>query len=121
MLSFDYARQLDVPLFGDETTESYWEHKEALDVNLFVIVNESGNGKFRFPYLLREGAKSGSDSVCSLVLHWIKTHDLCDSKKLSLCSDSCTGQNKSNMFLSFLSLLVGHEIILEVDLRFLAF
>ena len=40
MLSFDCARQVDVPLFGDETTEGYWAHKKALDVNLFSIVNE---------------------------------------------------------------------------------
>ena len=67
MLSFDYPRQLEVLLFVDETIEGYWAHQKALDVNLFGIVNEGRDDKFRFSYLLREGTKSGSDSVCSMI------------------------------------------------------
>ena len=55
-----------------------------------------------------------------MLLHSFKALGFRDSKKIGLWSDSCTGENKNNIVLSFLSLLVGHDIIAEVDWRFLA-
>ena len=101
MLYFDYARLLGIPLIVDETTARYWGHKKALHVNLFGIVNEVATEEFRHQYFLREGTKNESDTVCSMLHHYIQNFGLRGARRRSLWSDSCTGQNKNNIVLSF--------------------
>ena len=120
MLSFDYARQLDIPLFVDEPTAGYRANKKSLDVNLFGVVNEGPTDEFRHPYFLREGIKNGSDTVCSMLNHYIQNFGLRDARSLSLWSDSCTCQNMNNIVLSFLTLLVENGVVDKVHWRFLA-
>eukprot|EP00171_Calliarthron_tuberculosum_P022662 IDg22662t1 len=121
MLSFDYARQLGVPSFTDETTKGFWSSKQSLDVNLFGIVNE-GSGEYgrRHAYLVPEGMKNGADTVCSMLHHFITDNDLHGAHKLILWSDSCTGQNKNNIVVAFLLMLVHNGVFDEIDWRFLA-
>lgn len=40
MLSFDYARKLDVPVFADEITEGFLGEQECLRRAIFGIVHE---------------------------------------------------------------------------------
>ena len=120
VLAFDYARQLGVPHLGDETTEGFWATKKALDVNLFGIVNEGG-GTYGLgtPYLVPERVKSGSDTVCSMLHHYITNDSKVQAaRELHLWSDSCTGQNKNNIVLAFLMLLVHTGVYDVVDWRF---
>ena len=122
VLAFDYARQLAVPHLGDETTEGFWASKKALDVNLFGVVNE-GAGKHGLgtPFLIPERVKSGSDTVCSMLHHYISNNSkVRNAREMHLWSDSCTGQNKNNIVVAFIMLLVHNGIYDAVDWRFFA-
>lgn len=120
MISFDYARQLDVPCFVDETTEGFWAGKKAYDIPLFGIVNEGARAEtHRHLYLLPEGVKNGSDTVCSMLYHWIQSQDFRGARNMKMWSDSCTGQNKNNIVLAFVMMMFHNGLFDEVEWRFL--
>lgn len=101
----------------------YLAHKKALDVCIFGIVNETGEAPdeamLRIPYLLCEGFKT------ALIVYALFYYTILKQEDLSVHVDWCyeqtaaLGKTKQYCF-SFLSELFCHDVLKEVDWRFLA-
>ena len=105
MISFDFARQLDVPdKLRLGTMLSYFAELKAYDVNIFGIVNEHEKAHgVQYNLIYGEGGKHGSHAVVSL-LHYFLTSvqpETGNKKVLYVQSDSCQGQNKNNIVLDY--------------------
>ena len=110
-ISFDYAKQLTVPMLSDQTMNEWFSQKKGHDVNLFDIIDEGiGDSGLQYNYIYGEGTKHGSVQVASMLHHFfnVECPRLGESEVLHLHTDSCTGQNKNSIVLGYLILRVAH-------------
>lgn len=120
VLIFDYAHQLGVPHLSGEMMETFWVSKNALDVNLFGVMND-GAGKYGLStqYLLPERLKSVLDAVCTMLQHYIINNaKMWAAHDLYLCNNSFSGQIKGNIVEGYLMLFMHNGIYDAVDWRF---
>jgi len=117
-VSYDYAKQISIPLLSEQTMNEWFAQKKGYDVNLFGILDEgTGANGMQNNYIYGEGTKHGSIQVASMLNHFFtKTNaPIGRSETLFLHSDSCTGQNKNNIVLGYFMLRVAlgyHENII---------
>ena len=102
ILEFDFGQNLALP----KIPVSAQFYKTLLWLHI-LNVNVLGSSKRSYMYFFLEGElKKGGNTVCNMLYDAIKReygHDHYD--KIYLFSDSCGGQNKNYLVLSFLSLL----------------
>lgn len=104
-LSIDYMQNISLPTVPVQQTF----YLRQLTVNVFSIHNLKDNSAVFFVYEESEAGK-GSNEVCSLLHHYLKTYrspkpkEECD---FVLFSDSCGGQNRNHTVMRFLSCLSG--------------
>eukprot|EP00171_Calliarthron_tuberculosum_P002286 IDg2286t1 len=111
VISYDYAKQLSVPMQSEQTMNEWFSQKKGYDVNLFGIVDEGhGDNSLQYNYVYGERTKHGSIQVASMLHHFLSIECplLGRSKIVHFHSDSCTGQNKNNIVLGYFMLRVAH-------------
>lgn len=121
-ISYDYAKQLSIPLVSAQTTNEWFAQKKGYDVNLFGIVDEgSGTNGIQYNYIYGEGTKHGSIQVVSMLHHFFSntSQAIGHPEKLFLHSDSCVGQNKNNIVLGYYMLRVALGYHEEVVWQFM--
>lgn len=121
-VSYDYAKQLTVPILSEQTMHEWFAQKKGFDVNLFGIVDEgAGDNGTQYNYLYGEGTKHGSIQVASMLDYFFRVNCpyLGTSRVINLHSDSCTGQNKNNIVLGYFMLRVAHNMHDEIIWNFM--
>lgn len=122
-ISYDYAKQLSIPLLCRQTMNEWFAQKKGYDVNLFGIVDEGkGENGHQYNFIYGEGTKHGSIQVASMLNHFLQVTcaPIGQARKLFLHSDSCTGQNKNNILLGYFMLRVAHGYHDEIIWQFMA-
>ena len=102
ILEFDFGKNLGLP----KIPVSDQFYKRLIWLHIFNV-NVLGNSKRSYMYFFLEGElKKGGNTVCNMLYDAIKReYGLDHYEKIYLFSDSCGGQNKNYLILSFLSLL----------------
>lgn len=101
-LEFDFAQNLCLP----KIPVSDQFYKRLLWLHVFNV-NVLGKSKRSYMFFFLEGElKKGANTVCNMLYDAIKReYNITCYDKIYLFSDSCGGQNKNYLLLSFLSLL----------------
>jgi len=122
-VSYDYAKQLSIPLLATQTMNERFSQKKGYDVNLFGIVDKGDGQKgMQYNYVYGEGTKHGSIQVTSMLHHFfsVTSPSIGKARRLFLPSDSCIGQNKNNILLGYFMLRVAHGYNDKIIWQFMA-
>jgi hypothetical protein len=118
----DYGQNMDMPFFGSEQPGDTYYCTPKTVKNLGIVdVAPAKDILYTYVYCEHEGSKGGNN-VTSLLHRYIDTKYGFDArnpkKKLSIVMDNCSGQNKNNTVLHFLSWLVEQAYFEEMQFAF---
>jgi hypothetical protein len=100
MISFDYASQIKIPVNSWETQGDWISNTFGVSVHLFGISVEDEQRHHHMLYT--EGFSHGSTNVVSLLnKFFIDNPRVATAKQLIVYTDSCGGQNRNNLVLSY--------------------
>ena len=98
--SFDFAQQVHYPYDSQQTGPEYF--KTARKCGLFGVCNDGEKKQVLYLIDEAENPGKGADCVISLVHHYLESHGS-GEEAAYLHADNCTGQNKNNAFVQYLT------------------
>ncbi|CAB4412920.1 unnamed protein product [Rhizophagus irregularis] len=99
-ISWDFAEGVHLPYSSQQEGSIYF--KSPWKVSIFGICEEAFPQQKNYLIQENENVGKGADAVISLVHHYFKTHGL-GEKYLIVHADNCSGQNKNNAMIQYLT------------------
>lgn len=115
--TFDFAQNLGLPQLCDEPQEIYFASQRA--IYLFSIRDDGPGIQYNFLYDEGDGGKGGNYVASMLVLFLLDLSSQFKTRCVLLNADNCCAQNKNNIVLWVLNILVMLGIFNHIELKFL--
>lgn len=115
--TFDFAQNLGLPQLSDEPQEIYFASQRS--IYLFSIRDDGPGIQYNFLYDEGDGGKGGNYVASMLVLFLLDLSSQFKPRCVFLNADNCCAQNKNNIVLWILNMLVILGIFDHIELKFL--
>ena len=115
--SFDFAQNLGLPQLSDQPQELYFASLRS--IRLFSIRDDGAGIQYNFLYDEADGGKGGNYVASMLTLFLLDLSQQFSARRILLNADNCCSQNKNNIVLWVLELLVMLGIFDQIELKFL--
>jgi hypothetical protein len=115
--SFDFAQNLGLPQLSEQPQELYFASQRS--IRLFSVKDDGAGIQYNFLYDEADGGKGGNYVASMLTLFLLDLSQQFKAKRILLNADNCCSQNKNNIVLWVLDLLVMLGIFDQIELKFL--
>ena len=115
--TFDFAQNLGLPQLSNQPQDLYFVSQRA--VQLFSIRDDGAGVQYNFLYDEGDGGKGGNYVASMLTLFLLDLSSQFKIRSVLLNADNCCAQNKNNIVLWVLELLVMLGIFDHIELKFL--
>ena len=116
MFSFDFAQQVQYPSNPDQPSAIFF--KAPRKCALFGICNEAINRQTTYVIDEAVDCGKGANNVISYLHHYLSNYGI-GEKFLFLQADNCSGQNKNNMMMQYLSWRVSQGLHTKILINFM--
>ena len=115
--SFDFAQNLGLPQLIEQPQELYFASQRS--IRLFSVRDDGAGIQYNFLYDEGDGGKGGNYVASMLTLFLLDLSTQFKARRILLNADNCCSQNKNNIVLWVLDLLVMLGIFDQIELKFL--
>lgn len=115
--TFDFAQNLGLPQLANPPQDLYFVSKRS--VQLFSIRDDGAGIQYNFLYDEGDGGKGGNYVSSMLTLFLFDLSNQFKARSVLLNADNCCSQNKNNIVLWVLELLVMLSVFDHIELKFL--
>ncbi len=115
--SFDFAQNLGLPQLSEQPQDLYFASQRS--IRLFSVRDDGAGIQYNFLYDEGDGGKGGNYVASMLILFLLDLSKQFKARRILLNADNCCSQNKNNIVLWVLNLLVMLGIFDQIELKFL--
>lgn len=116
-VTFDFAQDLGLPQLSNQPQELYFTSQRS--IRLFSVRDDGARIQYNFLYDEGDGGKGGNYVGSMLILFLLDLKRQFHIHRVLLNADNCCAQNKNNIVLWMLELLVMMGIFEHIELKFL--